>query len=106
MRLIDADALNETLMNIEFKYPKDTRTFAEKAKDIGTMCAMLVANQIVNAPTVDAVNVTRCKDCRYYRASRSINDVTITECLYAMPEWTEPNGYCHRAKRVKHEETT
>ena len=52
----------------------------------------------------DTVRVIRCRDCRYYRASRSINGVTITECLYALTHgeyavtiWTEPNGYCHRA---------
>ncbi len=52
------------------------------------------------------IQVIRCRDCRYLRASRSINDVTITECLYAMPVWTEPNGYCYHAKRKNDDQNT
>ena len=108
MRLIDADALIETLMNIEFKYdvgyPKEKRTFAEKAKDIGTMCAMLVADQIVNAPTIDAVSVVRCKDCKYF------NEHTAEEkerckftfdgmCRYWKYHSTDYSWFCSQGER-------
>lgn len=49
--------------------------------------------------TVDAVEVVRCKDCKYYRESKPFS-VLITECTYSdCSIWTEPNGYCHRAKK-------
>ena len=110
MRLIDADALNETLKNIEIKFLrrlydvsclKDKRTDAEKERDIEKMFVMLVASQIVDAPTVDAVKVIRCRDCKYYEETKPFS-IVMTVCRYGdHTEWTEPNGYCHRAKRVK-----
>ena len=76
MRLIDADALCEGRVN----------------NDNVVICAQC-------APTVDAVKVVRCKDCKYYRESKPFS-VLITECTYSdCSIWTEPNGYCHRAKK-------
>ncbi len=49
MRLIDADALKENM----FFHEIDNVSYAEE-------------EDIDNAPTVDAVPVVRCKDCRYF----------------------------------------
>lgn len=47
-RLIDADALKETVKN-------------ERFSGWGNCCV-----EIDDAPTVDAVQVVRCKDCKHY----------------------------------------
>ena len=49
------------------------------------------------------IRVIRCRDCKYY-SEREQFGVVMTECRYsACDVWTEPNGYCHRAKRRRKE---
>jgi len=51
--------------------------------------------QIALAPTVDAVEVVRCKDCRFFE-----DEDYYGNCY--CEEWgniTNANGYCHDAKR-------
>ena len=55
MRLIDADALPITPVDIT-DLPKD-----------GTALIVYSKENVDNAPTVDAVEVVRCKDCRWGR---------------------------------------
>lgn len=58
MRLIDADRLSENIYdNIPAPY-EDSREAKEEC-----LCA------IEEAPTIDAVPVVRCKDCKYYKIS-------------------------------------
>ena len=57
MRLIDADWVFGHLKPYE---PSD-----EKWSVTGGTALRLIHNAVDNAPTVDAVVVTRCKDCRY-----------------------------------------
>lgn len=67
MRLIDADKLVDALYDNEF----------------ATLCPLdEVSGVIDEAPTVDAVPVTRCKDCKYYKSGK---------LLY-------PNKFCFRLK--------
>lgn len=55
MRLIDADKLNEEFQNhYEVRNPKQNATMDE-------VCMMLF-----HAPTVDAVHVVRCRDCKHF----------------------------------------
>lgn len=78
MRLIDADALIKTLgiddLPIRLTY------------------------EIENAPTVDAVPVIRCKDCKhhYYHELLKQDYCEIPNMQFGE---IDPNGYCHRAKR-------
>ena len=51
MRLIDADALD---LDREVELADDWKTAHE------------IANCVKYAPTVDAVPITRCKDCKWY----------------------------------------
>lgn len=73
MRMIDADALAYEILS---KYGADGGT-----EDVNTIYGM-----VINAPTIDAVEVVRCKDCQYH-------------------EWCIPkqgrteNDYCSRGKR-------
>lgn len=60
MRLIDADEL--------FKTPMPCAR--HNGKPLTSLWAYVV-DQITHAPTIDAVHVVRCKDCRYYYHSVS-----------------------------------
>ncbi len=66
------------------------------------------AEQIENAPTVDAVEVVRCKDCfwfiPYTHTNRPIGacdcDITIRSAYNEVPILEVPlDGYCSRGKR-------
>lgn len=78
MRLIDEDVLLDIL---------------EKRASpplFGWLCA-----RIVDAPTVDAIKVVHCKDCKHYQEWDDGNPPT---CRMWTDQWdmpTEPNGYCH-----------
>lgn len=73
MRMIDADAL--------LKHKSDHETIS--------------THLIWNAPTVDAVPVIRCKDCKFLRLTGTVwkcqNRLVMMLC--------EPNDYCSRAER-------
>lgn len=61
MRLIDADAL----LNKKFKYMVHGRD---------DLLITIKASDIDNAPTIDAVEVVRCKDCKYYKTALCTNE--------------------------------
>jgi len=86
MRLIDADALIES---------------ANEFEAYGYVSAF----EISLAPTVDAVQVVRCKDCRY---CERYNDSDIYYCTYFENNYMlipKPDyGYCSRGER-KDDET-
>lgn len=72
MRLIDADALLKGRQDHE----------------------MISTHVIWNAPTIDAVPVVRCKDCKIrYTDHCGMFDVE------AEWEWTEDNGFCQYGER-------
>lgn len=61
-------------------YTKDV--FSESPQEIPYLQAAKVLREVSDAPTVDAVPVTRCKDCKYYKSGK---------LLY-------PNKFCFRLK--------
>ena len=76
MRLIDADALMREIVSVESEVAKRTpyeehlfRVMAERQHEI--------LDTITNAPTIDAVEVVRCKDCYYAE-----DDITHMFCVY------------------------
>ncbi len=75
MRLIDADRLNVYKAWVEVKTDDDTVIYSGKRK-------IVFADDITDAPTVDAVEVVRCKDCKY--ASLTYDG----ECKYCQ-RWKE-----------------
>ena len=96
MRLIDADALLENLPDVE----KD-----KQISLIGAVADMVVL--ISNAPTIDAVSVVRCKDCRYSEPMKKHgvckfgeNALNCTQCRgddgygYAGISVIYPDDYC------------
>lgn len=57
-------------------------------------------DDIKAAPTIDAVEVVRCKDCKF-----SVQDAPYDamECVMWRAKfgitYTEPDGYCHKGER-------
>lgn len=83
MRLIDANAMRDDwLENGENKYVYDTNA---------------VLDSIDSQPTVDAVEVVRCKDCiRRYDTDECPMCFLIEGTYY---EYTNGNGFCDRGER-------
>lgn len=78
MRLIDADKL---IINIVHKYGRDQSD------------AVL---EIAEAPTVDAVPVVRCKDCKYTTID---NDVVRRNCGLHLVVNLNDDDFCSRGVR-------
>ena len=82
MRLIDADALN---LEYEVDMADDWKTAHE------------IANIVKYAPTVDAVQVIRCKDCRHYAILEDGSNELICDhkdgCMTP-----KPDGFCNYAE--------
>ena len=79
MRLIDADELMKTLMHEGLGYQY---------------------NRVINAPTVDAVPVTRCKDCKWF--SKGDNGFDAWECCtFTFGKYinVDENHFCSWAER-------
>ena len=81
MRLIDADALN---LEYEVDMADDWKTAHE------------MANIVKYAPTVDAVPVIRCKDCKWFAHC----DDCYGDCMKegAVNGFVYTNDYCSRAE--------
>ena len=86
MRLIDADALMRELMRTinTLQMMDDTETADKMMRGVH-----IVGNMIRNAPTIDAVEVVRCKDCRHWRTSY---------CVIHGDSWEETD-YCSDGER-------
>ena len=101
-RLIDGDALTQDIMN---RYCKECnrRKGLKSGKyrilyEIGEVpcraCEMMDAmEEIDNAPTVDAVEVVRCKDCRYGHIDHCLGETCWICGLTGRVAIGD--GYCH-----------
>ena len=79
MRLIDADALKENM----FLHEADDTLYAEES-------------YIDNMPTIDAVQVVRCKDCKWYKEGYDIDGKWFSRCNGSVRTYghTPQNWYC------------
>lgn len=85
MRLIDADRLPH----------KDL-------SDGKRMCMVVFSSDIASAPTIDAVEVVRCKDCKYFELNHW--DGIIITAHEICNKWadgckTNKDGYCFLGER-------
>lgn len=96
MRLIDGDqmAVDETEAYMAAQ---------EQIEDLGLLRANLLAHAkmqklIADTPTVDAVPVVRCRECKYYRRYMSGNIYCIhSEGLSSQ----KPDAFCSYGERRK-----
>lgn len=90
MRLFDADALRAVLIPLEQKY-------AGAYADLGAALGCIV-QQLDRFPAVDAVNVTRCKDCKYVIFTEHRDYIRCTKhCAFSF----RPNDFCSYGERME-----
>lgn len=85
MRLFDADALQAVLIPLEQKY-------AGAYADLGAAVGCIV-QQIDRFPAVDAVIVTRCKDCKHWQRHTGVVDSPNGHC-FALETCTNGMDFC------------
>ena len=101
MRLIDADSLMEELSKwlkeVDPAHPSENYALLPMEEDIIVSTLMTIEEQ----PTIEAVPVIRCKDCRYMRIERTEGSLSPTYWCYCEQTNcdTDSWGYCHRAER-------
>lgn len=99
MRLIDAAALAAEILD----------TYGS---DAGSEDVTVIYGMVINAPTIDAVPVIRCKDCKY----REVHEYHYKDIGYRSTDCTRGNegvigtygdsGYCSLAERKEAEDAT
>lgn len=93
MRLIDADALNKFPIRTAY-YDKE---HGNKHFVLGIESVLEFAEQL---PTIDAVEVTRCKDCQYYAQTDCFGEACCNTFLrhstVLIPR--KPDDYCSHGK--------
>lgn len=96
MRLIDADALVAQM-------EADAKQMDEMIAKMFTYAAI---NDVNRAPTVDAVQVIRCKDCKWYDMTDPSGTVEpiCYRCKRVNRLWREPDDFCKGAEKMEVEE--
>ena len=89
MRLIDADWVDDHL--------KPYEQSDEEWSVTGGTALRLIHNAVDNAPTVDAVVVTRCKDCKHLVAV-NVNGKGIPTCRMSGMEVAQAE-FCSRGEK-------
>lgn len=84
MRLIDGDSLMKTVFN-------DVVLVDGEVKGVG----LILAETVDKAPTIDAVPVVRCKDCKYHEDE----EIGMVYCPNALGGWVAENWFCAEGER-------
>ena len=92
MRLIDADALLENY-NLKDATKYGHRDAEQRDHSYNSLMLYEIAGMIEDAPTIEAVPVVHCKDCRRWGMGISAETDRIKCCEYARYMVGE-NGYC------------
>lgn len=87
MRLIDANALRNVF---------DAMHAIEGGSRFAHLVLLGIKKHIDDAPTVDAVPVVRCRECRHSLPSSYSEG--LMHCCYTRKQ-TMPSGFCHMGKR-------
>lgn len=99
-RYIDADELIRHL-NDEIQYGVDIDIHPV---EFGTYLGLLSAKSFVeNAPTADVVEVTRCKDCKFYRPYNKPVEDFDGRCFARECE-TDEYDFCNYGEKMDEEE--
>ena len=93
-RLIDANALIEQM---QFRR-EVTDAYLQAVRD----CVMIGRSLVMKAPTVDAVEVVRCKDCKHWKIIDSLNPHWECQIFYGLHEYgypTNADDFCSYGER-------
>ena len=97
VRLIDADAL-ENRMRANAKVEANDTQY-----DIGRVHGLINAADLIHdAPTVDAVEVVRCKDCKSWEQYNACNGTKPHRCMNhdaIFYKRTAPDDFCSYGER-------
>lgn len=86
-RLIDGDLLMETVFN-------DVVLVDGEVKCVG----LILAETVDKAPTIDAVPVVRCRECKFGSWDSETDDAMV--CVRTNDGfWRSGNDFCSRGKR-------
>jgi hypothetical protein len=107
MRLIDANKLVQSIVDernkIQLRVPcapyelLDDKPYAAGQNQRGGIRKALRC--IAEAPTIDAVPVVRCKDCKYYTTEDFDGDILCGCKLYCAMLDITPDGFCSYGER-------
>ena len=84
VRLIDGD---ELIVKLYQHQPMDWTGSDAEVQELNDW--KLFRNMVDNSPTVDAVPVVRCKDCKYYKPQKK------------SAHWEHRANYCNRVVTIK-----
>ena len=79
MRLIDADAVLKAIDDFPYGYRG------------------MIRNVVDNVPTVDAVAMVRCKDCKHFVRSEGVCKLLSNN--YEPPVYVDDDDFCSRGER-------
>lgn len=95
MRLIDADAMKSDVI-------EQVALLKLLGGDIAEFADVIIKGflqEIANAPTIDAVQVVRCKECKYSDECHKRIQYTRHENMTSMTLGSVPVDYCSRGER-------
>ena len=93
MRLIDADRTKESI-------PETSVDIFENCARCGLLDREQVFDLIDEQPTIDAVPVVRCKDCKHYKfADNRAFGMPVKRCEWTGFEDVDDNDFCSCGER-------
>lgn len=99
MRLIDADA--------PVRKMDDYVTEHNALRDVERVDGVLMAKSFIDEqPTVDAVQVVRCKDCKFWDRTNMVTDIgfpDLARCLDGHKDYTNEFWFCADGERREEE---
>ena len=84
MRLIDGDSLMKTVFN-------DVVLVDGEVKGVG----LILAETVDKAPTIDAVPVVRCRECKHHEDE----EIGMVYCPNMIGGWVVENWFCADGER-------
>lgn len=99
MRLIDADALKKEIVDLKLKLRSENQDYYT-----GYICALsVVEGMIAYAPTIDAVPVCRCKDCKHNYGLTHGGEYCSVDivCDYWATDGLSESDFCSYGERME-----
>ena len=109
MRLIDADALITTVQGTESEVaknsPYDAEWYTRMADRQREIIGIVERMPTIEQPTIDAVEVVLCKDCKYKDAWREVQELgaKITICDLSGLILVDDLAFCSFGERKENE---
>jgi len=106
VRLIDANALIEEIRELLYTEARPSAILSNFTQMCFNTAIELVQIKALEAPTIDAVPVVRCKDCKHrqnpkecYMCFTEVEDIEGGR-MYKFTDLTCPDGFCHKGEKM------